>query len=261
MNLSTNAAHAMRETGGILKVALSHERIGSVRTSGGQGLSAGAYAKLTVQDTGHGIDPAIMDRIFEPFFTTKQTGEGTGLGMSVVYGIVKSYGGAIDVASEPGQGTTINVYLPMVESLKTESDKSTVAEIHGRHEHVLFVDDEAMLVDLGERMLRHLGYQVTTRTSSIEALELFRARHGDFDLVITDMTMPNMTGAELAKRMLAIRPAMPIILCTGYSEIMTEENAREFGIRGNIMKPLTRKDLGVVIHEALKPVKQSGPSV
>jgi PAS domain S-box-containing protein len=251
MNLGTNATHAMRVKGGILDVSLTHEKIDKERISGIPGLAPGWYAKLIVRDTGHGIDPAIMDKIFEPFFTTKQQGEGTGLGMSVVYGIVKSCGGAIDVVSEPGNGTTISVYLPLAESSKTvKRDVST--EIHGGIERVLLVDDEVTLVDLGERMLRSLGYQVTTRTSSIEALELFRSRNADFDLVLTDMTMPNMTGAELAKEMLAIRPDIPIILCTGYSEIMTEEKARDIGVRSFIMKPLTRKDIGKAIHEALK---------
>jgi len=261
INLCTNSAHAMRNTGGTLKVSLSHKHIDQEWFFLAHRLQAGWYAKLTVQDTGHGIDPAVMDRIFEPFFTTKQQGEGTGLGMSVVYGIIKSYSGAIDVASEPGKGTTVTVYLPLVESLKTASEGYPAEEVQGGHERILLVDDETALVDLGERMLRHLGYQVTTRTSSIEALELFRARHADFDLVITDMTMPNMTGAELAKRMLAIRPDMPIVLCTGYSEIMTEENARALGIRGYVMKPLTRKELGTVIHEALKPIQQPGNPV
>jgi CheY-like chemotaxis protein len=241
----------MREKGGILDVSLIHERIDKDRIPRVPGLASGWYAKLIVQDTGHGIDPVIMDRIFEPFFTTKQQGEGTGLGMSVVYGIVKSCGGAIDVVSEPGNGTTISVYLPLAESSKIVK-KDFSAEIPGGIERVLLVDDEATLVDLGERMLRSLGYQVTTRTSSIEALELFRARNADFDLVLTDMTMPNMTGAELAREMLAIRPDIPIILCTGYSEFMTEEKARDLGIRGYIMKPLTRKDIGKVIHEALE---------
>jgi PAS domain S-box-containing protein len=252
MNLGTNAAHAMREKGGILDFGLSHERVDKERTLVAHRLGAGLYAKLTVTDTGHGIDPAIIHRIFEPFFSTKPQGEGTGLGMSVVYGIIKSCGGAIDIVSEPGQGTTVSVYLPLAESLKTAENDTTVKALSG-HERVLFVDDEAALVDLGERMLRSLGYQVTARTSSIEALELFKARHRAFDLVLTDMTMPNMTGAELAKKMLAIQPDIPIILCTGYSELMTEETAKELGIRRYIMKPLTRKDLGTVIHETLKP--------
>jgi PAS domain S-box-containing protein len=249
MNLCTNATHAMREKGGVLKVGLSHERIDRGRSFSAHRLEPGSYAKLTVADTGHGIDPAIMDRIFEPFFTTKAHGEGTGLGMSVIYGIIKSCGGAIDVVSEPGQGTMISVYLPLVEPMKTKESEN-IAEPLGGNERILFVDDEAALVDLGERLLRSLGYRVTARTSSIEALELFRARHMDFDLVFTDMTMPNLTGAELAKKMLAIRPDIPIILCTGYSEIMTEENAKDLGIRGYVMKPLSRKDIGKSLRDA-----------
>ncbi len=253
MNLCTNAAHAMRQNGGILQVSLLHEEIGRERVPATQGLAAGRYAKLMVSDTGQGIDQANMERIFDPFFTTKRQGEGTGLGLSVVYGIVKSCGGAVDAVSNPGQGTTITIYLPLAASSGTAAIQ-VEPEVAGGHERILFVDDEAMLVDLGERMLRSLGYQVTARTSSIEALALFRARHGDFDLVITDMTMPNMTGADLAKEMLAIRPDMPVILCTGYSEIMTEEKARELGIRGYIMKPITRKDIRQVIRDALNAV-------
>jgi PAS domain S-box-containing protein len=253
MNLCTNAAHAMRQNGGILQVSLLHEEIGRDRVSATEGLAAGRYAKLAVSDTGQGIDQANMERIFDPFFTTKRQGEGTGLGLSVVYGIVKSCGGAVDAVSNPGQGTTITIYLPLAASSGTAAIQ-VEPEVAGGHERILFVDDEAMLVDLGERMLRSLGYQVTARTSSIEALALFRARHGDFDLVITDMTMPNMTGADLAKEMLAIRPDMPVILCTGYSEIMTEEKAKELGIRGYIMKPITRKDIQQVIRDALNTV-------
>jgi PAS domain S-box-containing protein len=252
MNLCTNATHAMKEKGGVLKVGLSHEKIDRNRSFSAHRLEAGSYAKLTVADTGQGIDPAILDRIFEPFFTTKAHGEGTGLGMSVIYGIIKSCGGAIDVVSDPGQGTTISVYLPLIESIK-KPGADIIAENHGGKERILFVDDETALVDLGERMLRSLGYQVTARTSSVEALELFRAKHGDFDLVFTDMTMPNMTGAELAQKMLAIRPDIPIILCTGYSEIITEENARDLGIRGYAMKPLSRNDIGKILRDILNP--------
>jgi PAS domain S-box-containing protein len=253
MNLCANSAHAMRQSGGILQISLKHEEIGRRSDPATHGLAAGWYAKLVVSDTGQGIDQSNMDRIFDPFYTTKRQGEGTGLGLSVVYGIVKSCGGAIDVASKPGQGTMITVYLPLAASSDAVANH-VEPEIPGGHEHVLYVDDEAMLVDLGERMLRKLGYQVTTRTSSIEALELFRSRHGDFDLVITDMTMPNMTGADLAREMLAIRPDLPIILCTGYSEIMTAERARELGIRGYVMKPMTRNDIGRAIRDALNAV-------
>jgi PAS domain S-box-containing protein len=250
LNLCTNAAHAMRERGGLLEVSLSHEDMEAGQRSPVHGLGDGRYAKLTVIDTGHGIDPAIIDRIFDPFFTTKTQGEGTGLGLSVVYGIVTSNGGAIDICSEVGKGTSVQVYLPLIESCEYVKEEEGT-EIRGGNERVLFVDDEMALVELGQRMFSSLGYQVTARASSIEALELFRARRSDFDLVVTDMTMPDMTGADLAKEMLAIRPDMPIILCTGFSELISEERAKQIGIRAFLMKPLTRKDLATVIRAVL----------
>jgi len=250
MNLCTNSAYAMRQSGGVLQISLKQEEIGKGAAPAPHGLAPGRYAKLTVSDTGQGIDEASLDRIFDPFYTTKRQGEGTGLGLSVVYGIVKGSGGSVEATSKPGQGTTITVYLPL-----TAPSRETAArdepEISGGTERILFVDDEAMLADIAGRVLRSLGYRVTTRTSSVEALELFRARHGDFDLVITDMTMPNMTGADLARQMLAIRPGLPVILCTGYSEIMSAEQARQAGIRGYVMKPLTRREIAKAVRSAL----------
>ena len=250
MNLCTNSAHAMRQSGGVLEISLKQEEIGRGSAPAAHGLAPGRYAKLTVSDTGQGIDEASLDRIFDPFYTTKRQGEGTGLGLSVVYGIVKRSGGTVEAASKPGQGTTITVYLPLAAPSR-ETVAGAEPEVAGGTERVLFVDDEAMLAELAGRVLRSLGYRVTTRTSSIEALELFRARHGDFDLVITDMTMPNMTGADLAREMLAIRPGLPVILCTGYSEIMTAEQARQLGIRGYVMKPLTRREIAKAVRSAL----------
>jgi CheY-like chemotaxis protein len=252
MNLCTNAFHAMKEKGGILEVTLSHERMETGRPDAARDLEAGGYVKLSVRDTGHGIDPAIRSRIFEPFFTTKQQGEGTGLGMSVVWGIVKSCGGAIDVASEVGVGTTISVYLPLVDSAEP-ADHDATEEIVGGHERVLFVDDEETLAELGERILGTLGYRVTASSSSLEALELFRGKHREFDLVFADLTMPGMTGVELAGEMLSIRPDIPIILCTGYSESITEERAREIGVRQVVTKPMVRKEIGRVIRDTLSP--------
>jgi PAS domain S-box-containing protein len=250
MNLCTNAAYAMRQSGGVLEISLKQEEIGSGAAAAPHGLAPGRYAKLTVSDTGQGIDEASLDRIFDPFYTTKRQGEGTGLGLSVVYGIVKGSGGSVEAASKPGQGTTITVYLPLAAPFR-EAAPGAEPEVVGGTERILFVDDEAMLADIAGRVLRSLGYRVTTRTSSVEALELFRARHGDFDLVITDMTMPNMTGADLAREMLAIRPGLPVILCTGYSEIMTAEQARQVGIRGYVMKPLTRREIAKAVRSAL----------
>ena len=250
MNLCANSAHAMRQSGGVLQISLKQEEIGRESAAAARGLAPGRYAKLTVSDTGQGIDEASLDRIFDPFYTTKRQGEGTGLGLSVVYGIVKSSGGTVEAASKPGQGTTITVYLPLAAPSR-ETAAGAEPEVAGGTERVLFVDDEAMLAELAGRVLRSLGYRVTTRTSSVEALELFKARHGDFDLVITDMTMPNMTGADLAREMLAIRPGLPVILCTGYSEIMTAEQARQVGIRGYVMKPLTRREIAKAVRSAL----------
>ena len=250
MNLCTNSAYAMRQSGGVLQIALKQEEIGSGAAPSPHGLAPGRYAKLTVSDTGQGIDEASLDRIFDPFYTTKRQGEGTGLGLSVVYGIVKGSGGTVEATSKPGQGTAIMVYLPLAAPSR-ETVAGAEPEVAGGTERVLFVDDEAMLAELAGRVLRSLGYRVTTRTSSVEALELFRARHGDFDLVITDMTMPNMTGADLAREMLAIRPGLPVILCTGYSEIMTAEQARQVGIRGYVMKPLTRREIAKAVRSAL----------
>jgi len=251
MNLCTNAAHAMRETGGVLEVDLAQVHLREEPFLRTFALEPGNYLKLTVSDTGQGIAPVIFERIFDPFFTTKNRGEGTGLGLSVVHGIVTSHGGGIEVQSAPGQGTIFSLYFPVLERV-TETVETVVADAPPTgKERVLFVDDESSLIELGERILVYLGYQVTTRTSSIEALELFRAKPDDFDLVVTDYTMPNMTGGELAKHILAIRPEMPIVLCTGFSEVFTEEKAKVLGIQGYVMKPISIHDLAKICRSAL----------
>jgi PAS domain S-box-containing protein len=250
MNLCTNASHAMREEGGILDIKLVREKIDVLGTPRPLNLTSGDYAKLTVSDTGHGIEAAIMDRIFDPFFTTKEVGQGTGLGLSVVYGIIRDYGGAIDVSSEPGKGTTVTVYFPLIEA--EEKRYKQVPELIPRgSERILFIDDEAALAELGTLMLTALGYHVISKTSSIDALEAFRAIPHNFDLVITDMTMPNIRGDHLAKELLKIRPDIPIILCTGFSETTSEEKARSLGIRQLIMKPVSKKVLAKAVREVL----------
>jgi two-component system, cell cycle sensor histidine kinase and response regulator CckA len=250
MNLCTNAAHAMREKGGTLNIQLVREVIDSVGTSQPLNFTAGNYAKLTVSDTGHGIDSSIIDRIFDPFFTTKGPQEGTGLGLSVVYGIVRHHGGTIDVSSEPGRGTTVTVYFPLIQAEKPIEERMPEA-IPGGSERILFIDDEAMLVELGSTMLTSLGYQVTPRTSSIEALEAFRANPYGFDMVITDMTMPNIRGDDLAKELLKIRPGIPIIICTGFSEMISEDKAKNIGIHEFIMKPIIKNQIARAIKQAL----------
>jgi PAS domain S-box-containing protein len=247
MNLATNAAYAMREKGGTLDIELSDFSVGH---NNSHAMQPGLYMKLTVRDTGTGIRPEIVDRIFDPFFTTKGVGEGTGLGLSVVLGIVKQAGGHITVVSEPGNGSTFDVYFPKAtDRLGTEvsTDEATVP---GGNEKVLFVDDEEALVEMGEELLSELGYNVTCCTSSAEALARFSRDPSEFNLVITDQTMPDMTGVQLAAELLAIRP-VPVILCTGFSHTANEESARTAGIKGFVMKPLTKREIAKAIRKML----------
>jgi PAS domain S-box-containing protein len=255
MNLCTNAAHAMSDRKGELKVSLCPVEINvSDDLNIHHGLSPGMYLKLTVSDTGIGIAPEIMDRIFDPFFTTKKPGEGTGMGLSVVYGIVKNFGGSITMESEKEKGSKFNVYFPLLMEERVKREREDSSHIIGGKERILFVDDEENLVQLGTELLTSLGYEVTGRTSSLEALELFRTKPDRFDLVITDMTMPNMTGVDLAREMILIRPNIPLILCTGFSEMVSKEKAKSIGIRQFIMKPLLTKRLAMTIREALDKI-------
>jgi len=251
INLCTNAAHAMRASGGVLLIRLSYSAVGDCRHSPHPDLKPGRYVCLAVSDTGHGIDPAVMEKIFDPDFATKMTGEGTGLGLSVVQGIVRTYGGAITVESQPGQGTTFNVFLRSMEKQKPTGTEARESLCVGA-ERILFVDDEAILAELGKELLESLGYKVVTKTNSLEALETFRADPHGFDLVITDMTMPGLRGEELAREIIALRPGMPIILSTGYSEFINETQAREMGIREFVMKPYMAAGFADKIRKALK---------
>ena len=251
MNLCTNASHAMDEKGGRLEVILSKVNMDVVTARQFPDLAIGPYVKLTVTDTGNGMPPAVLERIFDPYFTTKPKGEGTGLGLSVVHGIVKSCGGAITVVSEPGEGTTFQVYLPHTEYRDAEEESAETEPPPTGHERILFIDDEEDLVDIGQQMLGRLGYEVVTRTSSIEALELFRAKPDHFDLVLTDMTMPGLTGDSLAKELMKIRPDIPIILCTGFSEKITEQKAKDMGIRAYAMKPFVMRNMAKTIRKVL----------
>lgn len=250
MNLCTNAAHAMGERGGILEVDLREVSLDTDFVSRYPDLAPGPFLRLTVSDTGCGISPEIIERIFEPYFTTKAKGVGTGMGLAVVQGIVKEHGGEIAVCSEVGQGTTFRVYLPQAERVPV-SPQTIESAMPTGNEEILFIDDEPSLTKLAEQMLGQLGYAVTTRTSSIEALELVRNEPDRFDLVMTDMTMPNMTGDQLAKEIMRIRPDLPIILCTGFSEQITKERAAGIGVRAFIMKPLAMRELAEEIREVL----------
>jgi CheY-like chemotaxis protein len=207
--------------------------------------------RLTVRDTGTGISRDIIDKIFDPFFTTKGLGEGTGLGLSVVHGIVEQSDGYITVESEPGKGSVFIVYLPKVVQEASIDDLHRDEPAPTGHERVLFVDDEEAMVEMGEAMLAHLGYDVTSRTSSREALSLLKEDPSRFDLVITDMTMPELAGIDLAREILALRPDMPIIMCTGFSHSADADKAHSAGIRAFAMKPLTKRELARTIRQVL----------
>jgi PAS domain S-box-containing protein len=251
INLCTNAAHAMREKGGRLEITLDNVEIVQKMSPLHSDLTPGPYVKLTVSDTGTGIAPEVIHRIFDPFFTTKKQGEGTGLGLSMVYGILRGYGGTITVQSEPGAGSIFGVYLPAM-GQDMEVKLELPQAIFEGTEQILLVDDEDILMEMGRDMLETLGYQVTATTDSCKALEIFQSRCNQFDLVITDMTMPGMTGADLSKEILRIRPNIPIVLCTGFSEIITEEEAKGLGIREFLMKPLNMRSLAEIIRMVLR---------
>ncbi len=250
MNLCTNATHAMQEGGGIMEVGLKNIDLDENDMAHYKDLTPGKYIVLTVSDTGHGIESDIVGRIFDPYFTTKNVGEGTGMGLSVVHGLVTNHGGTIHVYSEPGKGTTFKVLFPLIENITVLKSTSHEPLLTGT-ERILFVDDEEALADLGKKILQNLGYDVTVRTSSIEALEAFKAQPEEYDLLLTDMTMPNMTGKELAKKLLGIRPDFPIILCTGFSEMVTEDKAKQMGIKAFVMKPLVMREIAETIRQVL----------
>jgi PAS domain S-box-containing protein len=250
MNLSTNAAHAMHEKGGTLSIELSDFTFTSPLETPCQDMSPGSYIKLSIIDTGCGMDPEVMGRIFDPFFTTKTGGEGTGLGLSVVHGIVKSHNGFITVESEKGKGSVFNIFFPKTEQNCQSLDKDDPA-IPGGHERILIVDDEDILIEMEKRALEKLGYEVTPKTDGREALLAFKKESGKFDLVITDQTMPHMTGIDLANELISVRPDIPIILCTGFSEKVNADSAKAMGIKAFIMKPFTIKEMATTIRNAL----------
>ncbi len=250
MNLCTNAVHAIGEKEGILEIAVQHAEIDHTRKDSLIGLEVGPYIQLSVRDTGAGMPPEIVERIFDPYFTTKDKGVGTGLGLAVVHGIVKKSGGAIKVDSEFGKGSAFHIYLPRVDQAAPRPAEQPEIPAGGS-ERILFVDDEKMLADIGQKVLERLGYDVVSRTSPIEALELFKAKPDGFDLVITDQTMPGMTGDALAKELMLIRPGLPVIICTGYSQIISPARAAEKGIKALVMKPILINDIAAAIRKAL----------
>jgi PAS domain S-box-containing protein len=250
MNLITNAYHAMEETGGKLTVTLKQLEL-TAEDLKDPAMVPGPHVCLTVADTGPGMDQGIIARIFDPYFTTKEEGKGTGLGLAVVHGIVQSHGGHISVYSDPGKGTEFKVYLPVIKPQEAAQNIKADLPIQKGNERILLVDDQDVIVQMERQMIERLGYHVTARTSSTDALEAFRTQPNKFDLVITDMTMPNMMGAKLSGELMKIRSDIPVILCTGFSEMMSKEKAESLGIKGFLVKPIEMKDLSKKIREVL----------
>ncbi len=250
INLCTNAYHAVRDVGGKIEVRLEPVQIEPALSSEAPDLPAGAYAQLTITDTGSGIPAEVKPRIFEPFFTTKKQGEGTGMGLAIVYGIVQNHGGFIEVTSEAEIDTSFRVLLPL---LPEEVDQvvDNQAELPGGSERLLFVDDEAMLAELAQMSLETLGYQVTATTSAAKILDLFRRDPAGYDLIITDQAMPEMPGIQLAKALMAIRADIPVILCTGFSESVNADQAKALGIKAFALKPIEQAVMARTIREVL----------
>ena len=250
MNLVTNAADAMSEEGGLLEMTLEKIILQEEKACFDWVLSPGPYVRLRTRDTGEGVEPKIMDRIFDPYYTTKEVGKGTGMGLSVIHGIVKRHGGGIRVESKPGKGTLFEIYFPALEKTE-EEEKEPEEEIKGGSERILFVDDEEPMVNLYRRHLERLGYDVKSTAKPVEALEWFKADPDQFDVIITDMTMPRMTGDRLAAEVLKIRPNMPVIICTGYSERMSAQKAEVLGVRKYIEKPIDLGNLASSLRDVL----------
>ncbi len=255
MNLCTNAYHAMQETGGKLEVQLKEVDISYEKSVERVGMKVGRHLELTVKDSGHGMEPEVLERIFEPYYTTKEQGKGTGLGLSVIHGIIKNHGGDISVSSQPGKGTTVTVLLPVIDDIDAEIEPVETTTATQGNERILLIDDEKQIIDIEQRILERLGYKVTPKTDSEEALEEFAALPDRFDLVITDMTMPKMTGDQLARKLMAIKPDIPVILCTGYNETITEEKALAMGIDKFVMKPIVKDELANIIRTVLDTPK------
>ena len=252
MNLGTNAWHAMRDQIGVLKIEMRVLEVDEDFVKTHPDLRPGRYVQLSVSDTGCGMERATLEHIFEPFFTTKGVGEGTGLGLAVVHGIMKSHDGGISVYSQPGEGTTFHLYFPVIETevVAWKNEATPIPRGHG--EHILFVDDEAVLAGLGKKMLERLGYVVTTQTNPLEAITVLRDQPGAFDLVITDLTLPGMDGAKLGAQLLRLQPDLPIIITTGYSGVLTTDKARKLGFREILSKPSTARTLGETVHRVLQ---------
>jgi len=250
MNLCTNAAHAMEERGGVLTVSLGPAAVTREESGLHPELTPGSYVRLSVGDTGAGIAPDIIDKIFDPFFTTKALGKGTGMGLSVVHGIVKGSGGAITVNSTPGSGAIFDVLLPRVVEEIAEQQE-TLTPLPTGTEHILIVDDEELVINISREMLVTLGYSVTGFTDSVDALAYFTRHPEAFDLIITDQTMPRLTGFDFAGKASAVRPDIPVILCTGFSEALNDKKIADSPVKALVMKPMNMRELAGTIRSIL----------
>ena len=256
MNLATNAAHAMKEKGGVMEFILKQQKILLEDLSIYPNLHTGTYIKLIVKDTGYGIHSEIIDKIFDPYFTTKKVGEGTGMGLSVVHEIISDHDGEIIVKTKPEKGTAFHIFLPTIEKTTSinqdlEQDITSPDPIPTGTENILFVDDDAQIAIMTEKILSRLGYHVTLHTDSRKALETFKKNPDKFDVIITDMTMPKMTGTELATKLFKIKPDVQIILCSGHSDLIDKQIARSMGIKEYITKPITLKQIAETIRRVL----------
>jgi signal transduction histidine kinase/ActR/RegA family two-component response regulator len=258
INLGTNAWHAMGDQGGVLKVEMAVMEGDVTFVKNHPDLHPGHYVQLSISDTGAGMDRTELDHIFEPFYTTKAVGAGTGLGLAVVHGIMKSHEGSISVYSRPGEGTTFHLYFPAIESAAPARQTKLKPIPQGSGQSILFVDDEVALALLGKKILERLGYRVTMRTSALEAIELVRDNPGRFELVITDLTMPGMDGVKFGNELLQIQPGLPVLLTTGHSSVMTSRKARQLGFAGLLTKPSTAGNLGEAVHRLLQPGAMAG---
>ena len=259
MNLITNAYHAVEPSGGKIGVQLE-EAVLAEHELAGSPLTPGKYVVMRISDTGCGIDPGIMDKIFEPYFTTKDREKGTGLGLAVVYGIVRDYGGDVQVESEVGKGTTFTVFTPLMEQSPEAKDARRVTRLPKGRERILLVDDEDAIANVERMMLERLGYQVTSFTGSLDALEAFHTAPHAFDLVLTDMAMPNMTGDQLAMGIKMVRPDLPVIICTGFSQRIDEKKATLIGIKGLLMKPVVKSELARMVRSVLDETQLQTPA-
>jgi len=250
INLCTNAAHSMEEKGGTLELSLAEVELDDVAAAEYFQIGPGQYVQLTVSDTGCGIESEIMDRVFDPYFSTKEVGKGSGIGLSVVHGIVENHNGSISITSEPTKGTTVKVLFPSINEMPVP-EKVISEDLPKGTETVLLIDDEKALLEMGQQVLERLGYKVEVSNNPVKALEQYRSNPNHFDLIITDMTMPQMTGKELIQEILKIQPDMPIILCTGFSEKINRESAGEIGIGKYIEKPLNKRELSIAVREVL----------